>query len=135
MNFMVEVVAVPWMGQLSYVGALTKSKLCQLSKLKYSAHVDFLVTNFIIKFIDCAVKQNSYHNLCIAQSIDWHPICEFVDCATQSSYRLVKFLERVEHINFTVTLFVISKCIEYIIYHIDLSISELDINYLVTFNL
>ena len=32
MNFMVEVrknVAVPWIGQLSYVGALTKSKLCQ----------------------------------------------------------------------------------------------------------
>ena len=47
MNFMVEVrknVTVHWMGQLSYVGALTKSKLCQL--LKYSAHADFLVTNF-----------------------------------------------------------------------------------------
>ena len=46
------------MGQLSYVGALKKSKPCQLSKLKYSAHADFLVRNFktiIIKFIDCAV--------------------------------------------------------------------------------
>ena len=41
MNFMVEVRKnVLWIGQLSYVGALTKSKLCQLSKLKYSAHAD-----------------------------------------------------------------------------------------------
>ena len=30
------------------VGALTKNKLCQLSKLKYSAHADFLVTQLLL---------------------------------------------------------------------------------------
>ena len=36
MNFMVEVrknVAIPWMGQLNYVGVLTKSKLCNCQSI------------------------------------------------------------------------------------------------------
>ena len=52
MNFMVEVrenVAVPWMGQLSYLcGSIDQEQTVSIVK---AAHADFLVTNNFIKFI------------------------------------------------------------------------------------